>query len=73
MPKSKKNDYTIEIAVIRKGESRFVTVTDVQHNRYSFNVIKSGGGWIIRNPSTVPAFILEMEQEILEAVALHGS
>jgi hypothetical protein len=63
--KSKINGYTIEVADIHKfRETRFITLVDEQGKRHHFSMINPGGEWIIRNPDTVPAFIVQIEKEI---------
>ena len=67
MLKSKVNGYTIELAELGKNsENRFVTLIDKKGEPYHFNMIKPDGKSIIRNPSTVPSFIMEIERDIAE-------
>lgn len=69
MFKTNINGYTIEVANFPRGkESRFVTLTNEQGKRYHFNMIKPNGKWIIRNPATVPSFIVEIEKEISKII-----
>ena len=59
------NGYTIEITQIHNKEaSRFITLIDEQGKHHYFSMIKPDGEWIIRNPVTVPSFILEIEKDI---------
>jgi hypothetical protein len=59
------NGYTVQLAQPHPTlSSRFVVLIDEKGKRHSFNMIKPDGQWIIRNPETVPAFILQIEEEL---------
>jgi hypothetical protein len=65
MLSKKINGYTVEFARPRPGlSSLFVVLIDERGKRHAFNMIKPDGKWIIRNPLTVPAFILQIEEEL---------
>ena len=69
MLKSIVNGYTIEIAEFRKNsENRFVALIDKKGEPYHFNMIKPDGKWMIRNSSTVPSFVMEIERDIAEVL-----
>ena len=47
--------------------SRFVSVSK-ERGGHDFIMIKLNGSWVVRNPSTVDAVILELEPEIAKAI-----
>jgi len=59
------NGYTIEVAQSQVNHKfRFVTLIDEKGQRYYFNMDKLEQQWIIRNPDSVPTFIVEIENDI---------
>jgi hypothetical protein len=61
------NGYTIEITAAHpRLHSRFITLIDDKGSRHQFNMVKPDGQWVIRNPLTVPPFVLEIEKELAE-------
>jgi hypothetical protein len=61
------NGYSFEIYPLPEGgNTRFVTLRNGSTGPYHFNLEKIDGNWRIRNPSTVPAFIVEIETEIVK-------
>jgi hypothetical protein len=66
------NGYTLEIAEVNmRGGVNFIFVTlfDEEKNRHHFNMIKPNGEWMIRNPKTVPSFILKIEKDISKSIS----
>jgi hypothetical protein len=63
------NGYAIDVNKIRDKERlRFITLTDEQGKRHHFSMIKPDGKWIIRNPLTVPSFIVDIETDIANVI-----
>ena len=68
MQKSKLNGYSLEIAKIKTRYSRDVTLIDEKGKRYNFNMMKQDETWVLRDPSTIPAFIRNIEKTIARII-----
>ena len=65
----KLNGYTIEVVQIQNSRAaRFITLIDEKGKQHHFSMIRQDDKWIIRNPLTVPTFIVEIEKEISKVV-----
>jgi hypothetical protein len=64
-----RNGYSVKITPLpQKRDVCFVTLVDEMKNIHCFSLIRLDGRWMIRNPSTVPKFIVEMEEEIIKYI-----
>ncbi|MEI6950810.1 hypothetical protein V9K67_26745 [Paraflavisolibacter sp. H34] len=59
------NGYSVQISSMPvDSRTLFVTLIDESVKSHSFSLAKIDGDWCIRNPLTIPAFIVEMEHEL---------
>ena len=57
--------YRVKVSpVIIDERTRFITITDEQGEQHYFHMMLEGSKWVIRNPLTVPPFILQIEKDI---------
>lgn len=63
------NGYVLEVnRITNGGDTLLVTLTDGVGKEFLFSVAKIGGKWRIRNPLTVPAFVITLESELLRGI-----